>query len=247
MIRVIVYGALGRMGSIVVNKVESAADMELAAGVDVMSQGGAVLSSLQEVTEKADLIVDFSHHSLTPSLLSWAVERGVPTVVATTGHDKGELDAIAAAGERIPVFHSANMSIGIALLASMAKKAAAVLPEADIEIVEAHHNRKLDAPSGTALLLAKAVKESRPEAVFHTGRSGMGKREKNEIGIHALRMGNLPGTHEVILTTDTQSVTLKHEVYDRALFAEGALEAGRFIAAPDRGAGVYDMDDLIRV
>ncbi len=244
MIRAIVYGAMGRMGSIMVNLIEAAEDMELVAAVDAFSQGGTVLKSLLEVTDEADVLIDFSHHSLTSDLLSWAVEHKMPVIIATTGHDQGEIDAITAASDKIPVFHSANMSLGIALLSDLAKRAAAVFPDADIEIVEAHHNRKADAPSGTALMLANSIKEARPQATFKLGRAGMGKREPQEIGIHALRMGNLPGTHEIIISTDTQSITLKHETHDRALFADGAMDAARFLVG--RPAGLYDMNDVIK-
>ena len=243
MINVLVHGALGRMGSIVVNRVQEAEDMALAAGVDVYSQGGAVYKSLDEVTEKVDVVIDFSHHTLTEGLLDWCVRKNVPVVVCTTGHDEGERVAIERAAESVPVFFSANMSMGIALLAELAKRAAAVFPEADIEIVEAHHNRKADAPSGTALMLAGAIKEVRPEAELNLGRSGLGKREKNEIGIHAVRMGNLPGTHAVLVSTDSQTITLKHEAHDRSLFADGAVSAARFLVG--RGAGLYDMKALV--
>ncbi len=244
MINVLVHGALGRMGSIVVNRVQEAEDMTLAAGVDGYSQGGAVYKSLGGVTEKADVVIDFSHHSQTAGLLDWCVKNRVPAVICTTGHDDGEKAAIAAAGEKIPVFFSANMSMGIALLARLARRAAEVFPDADVEIVEAHHNRKADAPSGTALMLADAVKEVRPGAVLNLGRSGMGKREKNEIGVQAVRMGNLPGTHVVLISTDSQTIELKHEAHDRSLFADGALAAARFLVT--RGPGVYDMGDMVK-
>lgn len=243
MINVLVYGALGRMGSIVVNRVEQAEDMAVAAGVDVYSQGGAVYSRLEEVKETADVVIDFSHHTLTPALLAWCVSKNVPVVLCTTGHDEAEKAAITGAAQKIPVFFSANMSMGIALLADLAKRAAALFPEADIEIVEAHHNRKLDAPSGTALMLGRAIQEVRPDAVLNTGRSGMAKREKNEIGIQAVRMGNLPGTHVVCIATDSQTIELKHEAHDRSLFADGALTAARFLVG--KPAGLYDMRGII--
>ena len=243
MINVLVYGALGRMGSIVVNRVEQAGDMAVAAGVDVYSGGGAVYGRLEEVKEKADVVIDFSHHTLTPALLDWCVQKNVPLVLCTTGHDEAEKAAIHAAAEKIPVFFSANMSIGIALLAELARRAAALFPEADIEIVEAHHNRKLDAPSGTALMLGRAIQEVRPGAVLNTGRSGLAKREKNEIGIQAVRMGNLPGTHVVCISTDSQTIELKHEAHDRSLFADGALSAARFLVG--KPAGLYDMKGIV--
>ena len=243
MINVLVNGALGRMGSIVVNKVEEAPDMALFAAVDVFSQGGAVLKDLDDVSGTPDVAVDFSHHTLTAALLDWCVRKGVPVVLCTTGHDAAETAAIDSAAGKIPVFFSANMSMGIAALTELAKRAAALFPEADIEIVEAHHNRKQDAPSGTALMLARAIQEIRPGAVLKLGRSGLGGRDRNEIGIHAVRMGGLPGTHEILISTDSQTLTLKHEAHDRSLFADGALAAARFLTA--RPAGLYGMRDLL--
>ena len=135
------------------------------------------------------------------------------------------------------------MSLGIALLAELAKTAAKTFPEADIEIIEKHHNRKLDAPSGTALLLANAIKKVREKAFFVLGRSGQGKRQEDEIGIHAVRVGNIVGEHEIIIGTDTQTITLKHEASSRSLFAEGAVAAAEFMIG--REPGMYDMNDLI--
>jgi len=134
--------------------------------------------------------------------------------------------------------------VGVALLAELAKKTAAVFPDADIEIVETHHNRKADAPSGTALMLGRAIQEVRPRSVFQLGRAGMQKRTPEEIGFHAIRRGNVPGIHEIIVSTDTQSITLRHEVYDRALFADGALTAARFLLGKE--PGLYDMADMLR-
>lgn len=243
MTRVLVYGALGRMGSITVNALERAADMTLAAAVDVYSPGGAVARELTEVTEPVDAVIDFSHHTLTPALLAWCVGKNLPLVLCTTGHDDTERAAIEAAALKIPIFFSANMSMGIAALAELARRAAALFPEADIEIVEAHHNRKLDAPSGTALMLARTIREVRPGAELNLGRAGMGKREKNEIGVHAIRMGALPGTHAVLISTDSQTLTLKHEAHDRALFADGALAAVGYLSG--KPAGLYDMKCLL--
>ena len=192
----------------------------------------------------ADIIVDFSHHSVTPSLLSFAVEHKIPVVLATTGHTDEEKRAIEKAAETIPVFFAANFSLGVALLIDTAKQVAAAMPEAEIEIIEKHHNRKLDAPSGTALAIANALCEVRPEATVVTGRSGYGKRTKDEIGIHAIRMGNIVGEHEVIIGTPNQTITLKHEAHDRALFAEGALAAAEFLCK-GHPAGLYSMTDLI--
>ena len=243
MIKIIVCGALGRMGRITVHKIEEAADLELAAQVDIAGDGERVLTSLEDFTGSADLVIDFSFHTAAPAIMGWAAAHNTGVIMCTTGHDEAEKAAILAAAEHIPVFWSANMSLGIALLIELAKKTAAAFPEADIEIVETHHNRKADAPSGTALAIGSAIKEVRSDAVFHMGRAGMQKRKAGEIGFHAIRRGNIPGIHEVIVSTDTQSISLKHEVYDRALFADGALSAARFLAG--RTAGLYQMKDLI--
>ena len=243
MIQVIVCGALGRMGKLCVERINSAAELELAAQVDIAGDGKTVLTSLEDFTGSADVLIDFSYHTATPAIMGWAAAHNTGVVMCTTGHDEAEKAAIEAAAEAIPVFWSANMSLGVALLIELAKKTAAAFPDADIEIVETHHNRKADAPSGTALSIGRAIQEVRTGAVFQMGRSGMAKRMAGEIGFHAIRRGNIPGIHEVIVSTDTQAITLKHEVYDRALFADGAMSAAGFLAG--KPAGLYRMQDLI--
>lgn len=238
--RMIVNGAGGRMGQKVLELMEKNG-IELAGAVD--RHGGGNYTSLAECTGPADVVIDFSSHEATLELMDYCVARNLPVVVATTGHTLEELSAIDMAAEHIPVFRSANMSVGVALLARLVKQAAAIFAGCDVEIVEAHHNRKADAPSGTALLLADAVKSQRPEAKYVCGRSGMGKREPEEIGIHALRMGNVVGQHQVMFATDTQTITLKHEAHDRALFAEGALTAAGFLV--NQAPGLYQMEDLL--
>jgi 4-hydroxy-tetrahydrodipicolinate reductase len=195
------------------------------------------------LSEEIDCIVDFSHHTKIAEILNFAKERKIPAVIATTGHTEYEAELIKSAASEIPVFFSANMSLGVALLVELAKKTAEAMPEAEIEIVEKHHNRKLDAPSGTALMIADAIKEVRPTATYNLGRSGQGKRESLEIGIHAIRMGNIVGEHEVIVGTANQTITLKHEAHSRALFAEGALAAAAFLIG--KGRGSYDMKSLV--
>ena len=220
---------------------------KLVCGVDPM--GGAssvpVYSSLDAVDGdlQIDCIIDFSHHSCIEGILNFAKEREIPTVVATTGHTEEELALIKDAAKYIPVFFSANMSLGVALLVELAKKVASAMPEAEIEIIEKHHDRKLDAPSGTALMIAGGIREVRPNAYNNLGRSGQGKRTKDEIGIHAIRMGNIVGEHEVIVGTQNQTITIKHEAHSRALFAEGALAAADFLVTRD--AGLYDMSGII--
>lgn len=244
MIRVLVSGAAGHMGRIVLERVAAAADMELAAGVDVFAQEGSGLyKTFSDDIPQTDVIIDFSHHTLIGDILNFAQVRGIPVIIATTGHDEAELALISAAAEKIPVFFSSNMSLGIALLIELAKKTAAAFPDADIEIVEVHHNRKLDAPSGTAKTIAEAVCSVREGSRVVCGREGMCKRQPDEIGMHSLRMGNIVGIHEVIVSTNTQTITLKHEAHDRALFADGAVSATRFLAG--RSAGLYSMHDLV--
>ena len=191
----------------------------------------------------ADVVVDFSHHSATAALLRFVTAHGLPLVLATTGQTEEELEAIRSAAERVPIFFAANYSLGVALLIELAKKAASAMPDAEIEIIEKHHDRKLDAPSGTALAIARALQTVRPEAEIVCGRSGMAKRTKTEIGISAVRMGNIAGEHEVLIGTDNQTITLKHETHDRALFAEGALAAAAFLCG--KPAGLYDMESLL--
>ena len=217
-------------------------------GVDAFCEeveSSCAVKSFSDVMNAKDIdcIVDFSHHSCIRDLMEFAVKNKIPTVVATTGHTDDELAVIENAADSIPVFHSGNMSLGIALLIELAKKTAAAMPEADIEIVETHHNRKIDAPSGTALMIANAICEVRDGINVNTGRSGHGKRDVNEIGIHSVRMGNIVGIHEVKVGTDNQTITLKHEAHSRALFAEGALAAAEFIIG--KRPGVYNMNSLI--
>ena len=246
---ILLNGICGHMGQEVVKLCNAGyRGAALAAGVDAFSQGGEtvpVYKSYDEMTsaEGIDCIVDFSHHTCIGAIMEFAAANGVPAVIATTGHTEEEKAAIYAAAEKVPVFFSANMSLGVALLVELAKTAAAAMPEAEIEIIEKHHNRKLDAPSGTALMIANALCEVRPDAYVHNGRSGQGKRTPEEIGIHAIRMGNIVGEHEVIVGTQNQTITLKHEAHSRALFAEGALAAAAFLV--NQKPGLYDMKSLV--
>lgn len=238
---IIVNGCTGAMGRVLTELINTSEAYSLAAGVSRSSPDYASLSDFQGA---ADCVIDFSNHANTNELLAYCVERGLPVVIATTGQTDEEKAAISAAAEKIPVFYSGNMSLGIALLVELAKQTARVFPDADIEIIERHHNRKLDAPSGTALMLADAIREVRPEATYNLGRPESGKRTKQEIGIHAVRYGNEVGTHEVIVATNSQVITLKHEAENRALFAEGALSAAAFLV--NQSAGLYSMKDLTR-
>lgn len=218
----------------------------LTAGVDIHADGTESVpcaASFNDAETNVDCVIDFSHFSATENLLSFCVANHLPLVLATTGQTDAQKEAIKAASEKIPVFFAANYSIGVALLIELAKKTAETFPEADIEIVETHHNRKVDAPSGTALAIFEALKEVRNNAVKKLGRSGVCKRAPEEIGIHAIRMSNVTGIHEVIVGTPNQTITLKHEAHSRSLFAEGALAAAEFII--NKEPGLYNMNDLI--
>lgn len=245
--KILINGIGGRMGAEVKKMVlDGYRSATLCAGVDINEvniENAPVYKCWDDVKETPDCIIDFSHHTATEALLRYAVGHNIPVVVATTGHDERESALIVEAAKQIPVFHSANMSLGIALLCELAKTTAKTFPDANIEIIEKHHNRKLDAPSGTALLLAREIQKIREKAFFTFGRQGQAKRMEDEIGIHAIRMGNIVGEHEVIVGTDTQTITLKHEAHSRSLFAEGAIAAADFIK--DKPAGLYDMYSMI--
>ncbi len=240
--KVILNGAAGRMGTVLRRMIhDGVRGSELAAAVDFT--GGEYLSSLRDYYGEADVIIDFSNHVAAPDVAAYAVSRKLPVVVCTTGLTEDEKNAVIKASESVPVFMSANMSLGVALLVELAKKAAVCFPEANIEIVECHHNRKLDAPSGTAVMLFDAIKEVRPEAVRQDGRSGMCPRTADEIGMHALRLGNETGMHEVWVATGNETITLRHKAESRDIFAEGALAAAAFLCGKE--PGLYSMRDLM--
>ena len=242
--KVTVHGAAGRMGKVLLGLIEQKKyNSELACAVDKYGSAPC-LTSLSAFSGETDVIVDFSNHTATAELLEYAKHHRIPVVVCTTGHTCDELELIRQASEFIPVFHSGNMSVGIAVLIDLASRTAAAFPDANIEIVETHHNRKLDAPSGTALMIADSLRNVRPDAYNNCGRHGNCPRNEKEIGISSLRYGNIVGIHEVIISTDSQTLTRKHAAHDRALFAEGALAAADFIK--DMPAGLYCMDDLLK-
>ncbi len=243
--KIILVGAKGIMGGHVINAANKAG-FEVSALVDLKCDPEITgeYTKISDVREKADVIIDFSFHGLVKEITDYAVDTGTPIIVATTGHTDEEREVINEASKKVAVFYSGNMSVGIATLCDVVKRVVSVFPNADVEIIETHHVRKLDAPSGTAKMLFNSVKEAREDAYAHYGRSGNCKREKNEIGINSVRVGNIVGIHEVIVGTDTEQITLKHEAYDRALFADGAIKAAEFMAG--KGAGLYTMTELLK-
>ena len=237
--RAIVCGANGAMGKLICGSLGD----EVVGRVSIDGENGVPKTFAELGKVEADVLIDFSHHTAIADVLAYAKEIGCAAVIGTTGHTPEEKAMIYAAAEEIPVFFTGNTSMGIAVLCRLAKEAAKFFPDADIEIVEVHHNRKVDAPSGTALMLFNAIKEVRPNATPNCGRSGEGKRTKDEIGISALRMGSVVGIHEIHIHTGTQCLTLKHEAATRGMLADGAVDAARFMVG--KGKGLHNMDNIL--
>lgn len=237
--RAVVCGANGAMGKLICDIFGD--EVVGKVSIDGANNVPRTFEELGEVT--ADVVVDFSHHTAIADVLNYTKKIGAAAVIGTTGHTAEEKALIFAAAEEIPVFYAGNVSLGIAVLCRLVKQAASYFPDADIEIVEVHHTRKVDAPSGTAKMLFNAIKEVRPNAYENCGRCGEGKRTKDEIGIHALRMGNVVGIHEVHINTGTQTLVLKHESGSRAMLADGAVAAARFMEG--KGKGLYDMESIL--
>ncbi|MDO4483423.1 MAG: 4-hydroxy-tetrahydrodipicolinate reductase [Clostridia bacterium] len=242
-----ISGALGFMGREVASRAEKES-IEIVGGIDV-AQGDCAFPlyrSFDEAPVTGDVIIDFSRPDSLDSILRYAVSNNIPAVLCTTGYTDEQLEKIREASEKVAVFRSGNMSLGIALLCSLCKKAAKVLgSDYDVEIVEMHHNRKVDAPSGTALMLADAVKSARDEELeMMCSRHGRdSKRKPNEIGIHAVRGGTVTGEHEVMFLGASERISISHSAENRSLFATGALRAAAYMAG--REPGLYNMDDVI--
>ena len=237
--KAVVCGANGAMGKLICAQLGD----EVIGKVSIDGENGVAKTFAELGKTDCDVVIDFSHHTAVADVLAYAKSIPCAAVIGTTGHTPEEKALIMAAAEEIPVFFAGNVSLGIAVLCRLVKDAVKFFPDADVEIVEIHHTRKVDAPSGTAHMLFNAVKEVRPEAYENCGRSGEGKRTKNEVGIHALRMGNVVGIHEVHINTGTQTLVLKHESGSRAMLADGAVAAARFMA--DKPAGFYNMESIL--
>ena len=246
MINVLISGACGKMGVKVAQKAANYPQLNIVCGVDkfVGKADFPVYPDFDSVTEKVDVIIDFSSPLNLDGLLSFALKVNAGAVLCTTGYTQNDIEKINTAAKSIPLFRSANMSLGVNVLIDLVKKAAASLDGFDVEIVEMHHNEKVDAPSGTALMLADGVKEVYPEKFYVYGRNGkVGKRNKNEIGIHALRGGSVVGEHSVIFAGTNETLTLSHSAADRGVFAEGALKAAIYLS--DKKNGLFDMSDML--
>nr|WP_297763276.1 4-hydroxy-tetrahydrodipicolinate reductase [uncultured Butyrivibrio sp.] len=250
MTKMIMHGCNGRMGHVIVDLVKEDEDIQVVAGVDAFGENNyefPVFKSLSECNVEADVIVDFSNASAVDGLLDHAVAKGIPVVLCSTGLSKEQLAKVEEASSKVAILRSANMSVGVNALLKVLKEVSPLFAEAgfDIEIVEKHHNQKLDAPSGTAIALADAINDSFDDKYEYTyDRSQRReKRRPKEIGISAVRGGTIVGDHDVIFAGHDEVVTFSHRAYSRAIFGKGAITAAKFLAG--KPAGMYDMADAL--
>ena len=251
MIRAIMHGCNGRMGQVVSGLVKEDAGIEFVAGVDTYTERKndyPVFAKIADCDVEADVIIDFSNAAAVDGLLDYCVEKQVPVVLCSTGLSEEQLQKVEEASKKVAVLKSANMSMGINLLLKLLQNATKVLAPAgyDIELVERHHNQKLDAPSGTAIALADSINKSMDNAYEYVyDRSQVRKkRDAKEIGISAVRGGTIVGEHEVIYAGTDEVIEFKHTAYSRTVFGKGAVEAAKFLAGKE--AGRYDMSDVIQ-
>lgn len=253
MINILLSGCNGRMGRIIVNTVRKSEQYRIIAGIDINQIDGQIYDNfpifykLSDYMGECDIIIDFSNdHANINTILNYALNKKIPVIVATTGHTDEEKELMKQASQSIPIFYSGNMSLGINLISVLAQKAAATLGiNFDIEIIEKHHNQKLDAPSGTALMIADAVSEMLPyDSEYKYDRHNERKiRDRNEIGIHSIRGGTIVGEHEIIFAGKDEIVTISHSAASRDVFAHGALRAAEFMI--HKPAGMYNMHDIV--
>ena len=245
---IILSGCSGRLGASVAKLCETRENTQIVCGVDIKPCGFSfpIYEDFDKIVEKADVIVDCSHHSLMENLLAYAKKEKLPVVICTTGHTEDEMKLISDSAKEIPILKSRNMSLGINLLMELVRKSAAALgDDFDIEIVEAHHSKKLDAPSGTALMLADAAKEVKTDAEYIYDRHNVRReRGSKEIGIHSVRGGTIVGEHSVIFAGCDEVITISHSASSRDLFASGAIKAALFISS--QKPGFYSMSDVIK-
>ena len=249
MTNIAISGCNGKMGRIIYNCICERDDCQVIAGIDINTNQYAdfpVVSKPSALPVKPDVIIDFSHPSTLESLIEYALTNNVAVVFATTGYSEEQIAKIKTAGEQIPVFFTFNLSLGINLLVELAKKATAFLGgQFDIEIIEKHHNQKIDAPSGTAIMLADAINSVLDDSYhyMYDRHSQRKKRDKKEIGIHAIRGGTIVGEHEVIFAGHDEVITLSHSASSKEVFAVGSVNAAVFLKG--KSAGLYSMSDLL--
>lgn len=246
MLKIIINGYSGSMGKVLTKCANEDSELEIVCGSskDDLDVPFKTYHKMSEVEELADVIIDFSHHSTIEDTLSYAIKTKTPIVIATTGFNDEELTKIKKASNIIPIFHSSNMSLGVNVLVKLVKEAAKSLNGFDIEIIEKHHNKKLDAPSGTAVMIANGVKEVLPDSEYIYGRHGRSdKRSSNEIGIHAIRGGTIVGEHTTIFAGHDEVVEIKHSAQSKDIFAKGAIAAAKFLVKQE--AGYYNMNNML--
>lgn len=247
MTEIILNGCNGKMGAAVTKAVSEREDCTITAGVDLYGDNinYPVYRSFADLDVKADVIIDFSNPSVLDTMLAYAVDTKTPMIICTTGFSEEQVAKIKEASKEVAIFYSGNMSLGINLIIELSKKAASVFGNNfDVEIIEKHHNQKIDAPSGTALMIADGIADVRTDSQYVYDRhSYRKKREKNEIGIHAVRGGTIVGEHEVIFAGHDEILSLKHQALSKDVFAVGAVNAAVYLK--NKGAGMYDMGDLL--
>ena len=248
MVNVLINGANGRMGKKVFEACSISQNVKAVCGVDLIEnlsdKNYPIYNSFDSVAEKIDVVIDFSAPASLDGILSFASKTKCALVLCATGYSDSDIAKIEKASENVAIFRSANMSLGVNVLIDVVKKAAKALYGFDVEIIEKHHNQKVDSPSGTALMLADAVKSVQTDKYYTYGREGVvGKRDANEIGIHAVRGGNIVGEHDVIFAGNFETITLSHQATDRSVFANGAVKAAEFIST--KQSGLYNMTDVV--
>lgn len=248
MVNVLISGANGRMGKKVYEACALSDKVTAICGVDLVenlsNKNYPIYSNFDAVNEKIDVVIDFSAPTSLDGILAFASQSKCALVLCSTGYNQSDIEKIKNASKTLAIFRSANMSLGVNVLIDVVKKAAKALYGFDVEIIEKHHNQKVDSPSGTALMLADAVKSVQTDKHYIYGREGLvGKRDANEIGIHAIRGGNIVGEHDVIFAGNFETITLSHQATDRSVFANGAVRAAEFISTKQNG--LYDMTDVI--
>ncbi len=248
MIKAILVGACGKMGKNITERSKEDNEIKIIAGIDKFNSGTdyPIFSAFNDVKCDADIIIDFSNPLLLDDILKYAVDKKIPVVIATTGYTDAQIEKIKNTAKIIPIFFTFNMSVGVNLLCSLAKKAASVLGDGfDIEIVEKHHNQKLDAPSGTAIMLANSLNSvfDNKLSYEYDRHSKRAKRPKNEIGIHSVRGGTIVGEHDVIFAGCDEVITLSHAAHSKQVFVTGAIKAAKFLI--NKAPGLYDMNNIM--
>lgn len=250
MTRIIISGCNGKMGHQVSSCTADRDDCEIVGGIDINNGANnefPVFAKPKEINVDADVIIDFSNPAILPSLLQYAQIKKVPLVLCTTGYNKAQVETIKRVSTEVPIFYSGNMSIGVNLLIELSKKAAKILGNNfDVEIIEKHHNQKIDAPSGTALMIADGISSAINDNMHYVydRHSQRKKRELNEIGIHSVRAGTIVGEHEVIFAGKNEMISLTHTAQSKEIFAIGAVNAAIYLK--NKPAGLYDMGDLLK-